>query len=219
MKAIVLNCPQCGAHLDSSRSLCEHCGTTVRLSDDKQHLIGTGISCPSCNTNNQFGDRHCGSCGEKLIVACPVPNCLEENNVWRKFCKKCGKEIIGFRVEMLEAAQAKYKEEMEKHLGEIERVLKELPKSKGRETSVKIFTWITGVIIALAFLLSGGKGWIGTILTLLIAWIISSNYHSTENYNLLCSLELHEEDVERLKQHYEANQAELAKIRLSPNKG
>lgn len=218
MKVIVLKCPQCGAHLESNRTLCEHCGTTVKLSDDRQHFIGTGIACPNCNTSNHVGDKHCGSCGEKLIAVCPVPNCLEENNVWRKFCRKCGKNIIGFHIEMLEAAQVTFKEEMQHHADEIDKIQKLLPNSKGRETAIKMVIWVIGAIIALAFWGGGKDGWIGAVITLIITGLIAGCYHSSEDYNLINSLELHKEDLERIKENYEINEMKLERIKSGPNK-
>lgn len=218
MKVIALKCPQCGAHLESNRTLCEHCGTTVRLSEDRQHFIGTGIACPNCNANNQIGDKHCGSCGENLIAVCPVPNCLAENNIWRKFCKKCGRNIVGFHIEMLEDAQAKFKEKMQHHLDEIDRIQKELPGSKGREIGIKLFIWIIGGLISLAFLGGGKDGWIGTVITLIITGLIAGCYHSSEDHNLLNSLALHKEDLERLQESYEINEMKIERIKSSANK-
>lgn len=213
MKIIALKCPQCGAHLESSRTLCEHCGTTVRLAEDKQKFIGTGIACPQCNANNQIDDKHCGSCGENLIAICPVPNCLAKNNIWRKFCKKCGRNIIGFHIEMLENAQAKFKEEIQHHAAEIDRIQKDLPASAGREKGIKIFIWIIGGLISLAFLANKDGGWVGTVITLIITGFIAGCYHSSEDHNLLNSLALHKEDLERLQENYEMNEMKLARIR------
>jgi hypothetical protein len=212
MKVIVLKCPACGAHLESNRTHCEHCGTAVKLSDDKKHFIGTGVSCPHCGEGNHIGDKHCGSCGAKLISICPVPNCHEENNVWRKFCRKCGRDIIGYHVEMLEITQATFYEELQQHSREIDRIQKELSGSKGRETGVKVTIWIIGGLISLAFL-SAQNGWIGTVITLIITGLIAGCYHSSENENLLNSLVMHQEDIERIQEHYETNQLKLERIK------
>jgi hypothetical protein len=214
MKVIALKCPECGAQLESSRTLCEHCGTTVRLAEDKQNFIGTGIACPQCNANNHIDDKHCGSCGENLMAVCPVPNCHTQNNIWRKFCKKCGRNIIGYHIEMLEDAQAKFNEEIQHHSAEIDRIQNDLPGSKGREKGIKIFIWIIGGLISLAFL-SGKNGWIGTVITLIITGLIAGSYHSSEAHNLLNSLVMHQEDIERIQECYETNQLKLERIKQS----
>ena len=212
MKVIVLQCPACGAHLDSNRTRCEHCGTTVKLSDDKQHFIGTGVSCPKCDATNHIDDKHCGSCSAKLISICPVPTCHEENNVWRKFCRKCGRDIIGYHVEMLEKAQAKYYEELQHHSSEIDRLQKEVSGCKGRTTGVKLLIWLIGGLISLAFL-SEKDGWIGTVITLIITGLIAVIYHSSEDDNLLNSLAMHQKDIERIQECYETNQLKLERIK------
>lgn len=212
MEIIVLKCPQCGAHLESNRTICEHCGSAVRLSDDKQQFIGTGVSCPNCGTNNNVGDKHCGSCGAKLIAICPVPNCHEENNIWRKFCKKCGKNIIGYHIELLETEQAKFSEELKYHTDEIDRIQSELDGSKGREIGVKLIILLVGIVISLAFL-SGKNGWIGALITMVIIGIIAGCYHSSEQSNLLNSLALHQEDKERIQESYESNHLKLERIK------
>jgi hypothetical protein len=217
MKVIVLKCPQCGAQIESSRTHCEHCGTTVKLDEDKQNFVGTGIACPQCNANNQINDKHCGSCGENLIAICPVPNCHTENNVWRKFCRKCGRNIIGFHIEMLENAQAQFKEKIQHHSAEIDRIQKDLPGSKGRETGIKLFILIIGVLISVAFL-SSNNNWTGVVITLIITGIIAGCYHSSEDHNLLNSLALHKEDLERLQQSYEINEMKLTHIKSGENK-
>ncbi len=211
MKVIALKCPQCGAHLESNRTLCEHCGTTVRLSDDKQHFIETGVACPNCGAINHIGDKHCGSCGVKLVSICPVPNCHEENSVWRKFCRKCGRDIIGYHIEMLEEAQAKFHEELQYHSDEIERIQKELSGSR-RETGVKLFIWIIGGLISLVFL-SVENGWIYTVITLIITGLIASCYHSSEDHNLRNSIAMHQGDLERIQQSLELNTSKLSQIR------
>lgn len=211
MKLIVLKCPACGAHLESNKTHCEHCGTTVKLSDDKQHFIGTGVSCPKCDAANHIGDKHCGSCGEKLISICPVPNCHEENSIWRKFCRKCGRDIVGHHLEMLEAAQAKFYEELQHHSSEIDRIQKVLSGSKVRESGVKLIIWIIGGLISLAFL-SGNNGWVGTVITLVITGFISWLYHSSEEDNLRNSLAMHQEDIERIQERHDTNQLKLERI-------
>lgn len=214
MKSIALKCPQCGANLEKKSNRCEFCGTNVKLSDDKQHFVGTGLSCPKCDFNNQIGDQYCGNCGCDLITVCPVPNCLEPNSIWRKFCKKCGCNIADKHIELLKTANEKYNKEIEYHSNEINRIKKCLPESRRREIVVKSLIGVTGGIIALFFLSIEDGGWVGTVITGLITAGIVAGYNSSEEYNLLASIAVHSDDLERVSEKHRINLQELKLLKL-----
>jgi|GEM_PF-3028373 len=209
MKSIALKCPQCGANLKEKCNRCEFCGTSVKLSNDKQHFVSIGLSCPECDANNQIDDKHCGNCGCDLVANCPVPNCLEPNSVWKKFCKKCGCNIAETRIGLLEEANRKFEKDIEYHLSEMKRIEKRLPESKSRETLVKFFIGVVGAIIAFAFLSAGDGGWIGTFIVGLITLGIVAGYKSSEEYNLLASMAVHQDDLERASDKREINSQKL----------
>lgn len=211
MKVVVLKCPQCGAQLESNRTLCEHCGTNVRLSDDKQQFVGLGIACPECGTTNQFGDKHCGGCGYSLISVCPIPSCHEENNVWRKFCRKCGRDIIGYHMKMFEDLQQSSREEMQHHQDAIDNIQQTLlPASKGRVLMARFIIGFAGALIAFAI----GNS-VGGVIALIITALVVYFYESSEIENLQSSLILHRNDLERLKENYQTSEAKLARIMAS----
>lgn len=218
MKSVVLQCPQCGAPLNSDSSRCEFCGTTVRLSEDRQHFIGVSVTCPNCNANNHIGDKHCGSCGASLVLACPMPNCQGENGVWRKFCKKCGRNIAETQMALLEEDRATCEREIEFHTQEIKQIENSLPESKNRELLVKSIIGIVGGLIGFAVLASAGKGQegsgatIGAIIIFAITAAIVWGYKSEEDYNLIASVVMHSEDLERLKKKHSDTVEKLVQL-------
>ena len=206
MKVSVLKCPQCGAPLEGNRTLCKHCGTTVRLSDDKQQFVGLGIACPECGATNQFDDKHCGGCGHALVSVCPDPSCHEDNNVWRKFCRKCGLDIIGYQTKIFEELQQSNIENMQHHQTAVDNIRHTLlPASKKRVLMAQFIIGFVGVAIAFAF-----GNWFGGIVVLIITALVVYLYESSEVENLQSSLRLHTDDLERLKEAYQASKEKLA---------
>jgi len=134
---------------------------------------------------------------------------LEPNSVWKKFCKKCGCNIAETRIGLLEEANRKFEKDIEYHLSEMKRIEKRLPESKSRETLVKFFIGVVGAIIAFAFLSAGDGGWIGTFIVGLITLGIVAGYKSSEEYNLLASMAVHQDDLERASDKREINSQKL----------
>ena len=223
MKSVALQCPQCGAPLNSESSRCEFCGTTVRLSEDRQHFIGVSVTCPNCNTNNHIGDKHCGSCGASLVLACSMPNCQGENSVWRKFCKKCGRNIAETQIALLEEDRATCEREIEFHTQEIKQIENSLPASKNRELLVKSIIGIIGGLIGFAILASAGKGQegsgatIGAIVVFIITALCVFGYNSEEEYNLVASAVTHNEDLERLQKKHSETVENLERLKKKPS--
>ena len=213
MKVFVLKCPQCGAQLEGNRTLCEHCGTSVRFSEEKQEFIGLGIACPKCRATNQHGDKHCGTCGEALIFLCPSPSCHEENNIWRKFCRKCGRDIVSFHISILEDFRRKANDEMQRHRMAIDNIKQTLPASEGRVLLVRSIIGVVGALVALALF---GVHWIWSLISAVIAALIVYFYESSEIDNFQSALALHANDLAQLQEKYEASEAELARLISSP---
>lgn len=74
-----MNCPKCGAQLDSNCIKCPVCGTRV------------GRLCPACKEYNYITTKVCTSCGETLLKLCP--KCGSVNQPSSKLCRKCGAEL------------------------------------------------------------------------------------------------------------------------------
>lgn len=209
MKLIVLKCPQCGAQLDGNSTRCDHCGTSVRLSEDKGELLGLGVSCPTCGSSNQAGDKHCGNCGEALTSVCPVPKCHEENVVWRKFCRKCGQDIIRYRISLLEKTRQKSFDEIQRHQLAISDLKQTLSASRGRATLVKSLIGVAGGLVAVGVMADSLI--IGTIIGVVIALIVF-NYESSETNNLESAMAQHSDDLLRFNEKYQASDAALKRL-------
>src|SRR5207342_1152049 len=53
---------------------------------------GTGMTCPSCGTENREGRKFCSECGTALASACP--SCGAPNEPGEKFCGDCGHALV-----------------------------------------------------------------------------------------------------------------------------
>ena len=213
MKPFVLKCPQCGAQLEGNRTLCEHCGTSVRLSEDQQELVGIGVACPRCAATNQHGDNHCGKCGEPLTYLCPSPSCHQENSVWRKFCRKCGRDIVSFQISLIEDTRQKSVNEMQRHQTAIDTINQTLPASRGRVLLVRSITGAVGALVALGFIAE--SHWIVGIICALVTAFVVHFYDSSEIENLQAALALHTDDLARLQEKHQASEAARARIKGS----
>jgi len=58
MNVETLNCPNCGAGVESDRTLCEFCRTRLKT-----------VACPDCLGLMFFGNKFCGHCGAEATVA------------------------------------------------------------------------------------------------------------------------------------------------------
>lgn len=115
-----LSCPNCGASIPDTSKACEHCGSRVILSDDRQKFVLAGTLCPKCGFDNKEQHRFCSKCGEKLFRECP--KCHKEIGLDSIHCSACGENIEGFERqrdidrEKLAASQKELKQLQEKLL-------------------------------------------------------------------------------------------------------
>ena len=86
-----LNCPNCGASIPDTSKACDHCGSRVILSDDRQKFVLAGTICPKCGLNNKDQNRFCSKCGDKLFKECP--KCHREIGLDSLHCPFCGDNI------------------------------------------------------------------------------------------------------------------------------
>ena len=102
-----LICPQCGSsdleEISWDRRRCRHCGTEMRLSDDRNRVELLQWVCPRCGTNNAVGTNFCRQCGEPLAVRCP--HCGQEEYIGSRFCPNCGRSLEGAPPVLEEPAQ------------------------------------------------------------------------------------------------------------------
>lgn len=61
-----LKCPNCGASISNTGTLCDYCGCRIVLSDDGTKLAPGGILCPRCGENHSQTERFCSKCGTAL---------------------------------------------------------------------------------------------------------------------------------------------------------
>lgn len=205
IKALSLNCPQCGAQLTRGAQACEHCGTSVRFSTDSGVFDATGIACPGCLTANSPDDKHCGGCGELIQTTCRTPNCHQVNSVLRAFCSKCGKDLATTRNEAERAAYETTQQRVEYHKSALAAMSGKVGLAKARATMVKSVILIGGLgcagiagVLLESFALAAGVG--------LITVLIWRFYESDEVRNLEKASKIHEDDLARAK-------AKLARMR------
>ncbi len=72
MKVEALNCPNCGAGVESDRSQCQFCKTRLKT-----------VACPKCFGLMFLGSKFCGHCG---AIAAPVEVSIDEP---RRRCPRC----------------------------------------------------------------------------------------------------------------------------------
>jgi Zn-finger nucleic acid-binding protein len=72
MKVEALNCPNCGAGVESDRSQCQFCKTRLKT-----------VACPKCFGLMFVGSKFCGHCG---AIAAPVEVSLDEESA---NCPRC----------------------------------------------------------------------------------------------------------------------------------
>ena len=204
---VALQCPQCGAGIDRTGTVCQYCGTTVRLSEDGRSLHVTGLRCTRCQTENEPGDKHCASCGEALTVTCPDLTCRQHNSVWRKFCLKCGQNIFELRFNLLQTSRNEAISALSQHKSEIEELMKALPTSKVRERLVQALIATAGGLVA--FLLLASDHPVVALVAAAISAVVVFAYASDEVRNLAASLTMHRADTERLQEQLQNADNEL----------
>jgi hypothetical protein len=65
-----LKCPNCGANISNTGSVCNYCGSRIVLSDDSMRLAPVGILCPHCGENDRQTERFCNKCGTAIPGNC-----------------------------------------------------------------------------------------------------------------------------------------------------
>lgn len=120
--------------------------------------------------------------------------------MWRKFCKKCGKDVLGFRIQLAEESLRTYELEVKIHQDAIKEIREILPSSKIRLIVVQALFILLGIIVSFAF-----DSWVVRIGGLSITCLFVYFYESSEIENLEKSLQMHAEDIDRLKEKSEAN--------------
>jgi len=198
IKAVSLNCPQCGAQLKRSDQACEHCGTSVRFSTERGAFDATGIACPACFTANSPDDKHCGGCGELIQTTCRTPNCHQVNSVWRAFCSKCGKDLAATRSEAERAAHETAAGAVAYHRLSLEEMDGKVAMARARAATVKSAILIGGLGFAAIVAVSNeslGLA-VGVALIVLLVWFC---YDSDEVRNLEKARKIHEDDLARAK--------------------
>lgn len=76
MKVEALNCPNCGAGVESDRSQCQFCKTRLKT-----------VACPKCFGLMFEGNKFCGHCG---AIAAPIEVALDEKN---GNCPRCSSDL------------------------------------------------------------------------------------------------------------------------------
>lgn len=196
IKAVSLNCPQCGAQLKRSDKACEHCGTSVRFSTERGAFDATGIACPACLTPNSPADKHCGGCGELIQATCQTPNCHQVNSVWRKFCSKCGKDLAATRSEAERAAYERAEQSVDYHKAALDTISGKVGLAKARAVTVKSGILIVG--LGFAGIVGASSESFGLAVGIgVIVVLIWSFYESDEVKNLEKARKIHEDDLAR----------------------
>ena len=62
-----LKCPNCGANISNTGTVCNYCGLRIVLSDDGMKSATLGILCPHCGENGRQTERFCSKCGTALL--------------------------------------------------------------------------------------------------------------------------------------------------------
>jgi Zn-finger nucleic acid-binding protein len=82
MKVETLNCPNCGAGVESDRSQCEFCKTRLKT-----------VACPKCLGLMFFGGRFCGHCGTEAVKA------QVADDEYRSVCPRCAVRLQNLKIE------------------------------------------------------------------------------------------------------------------------
>jgi hypothetical protein len=106
---VLLNCPACGAPLESGASHCTYCHARVQISADGTRVSIAGVVCQSCGWENAPDRLFCGQCGANLMEKCH--KCGKPNPIALKYCGRCGSDLAEARRQvverMAEAARSK----------------------------------------------------------------------------------------------------------------
>jgi hypothetical protein len=103
-----LKCPNCGANISDTGTVCNYCGCRIVLSDDGMKLAPVGVLCPDCGENNGQTERFCNKCGTALLRNCH--SCDEGIPTKSEHCPSSGNDDNSFQ-----------REEVVRELAELER--------------------------------------------------------------------------------------------------
>lgn len=82
MTVEALNCPNCGAAVESDRSVCEFCKTRLKT-----------VGCPKCLGLMFVGSKFCGHCG---AIAAPIEVAIESTT---GDCPRCREELETLKID------------------------------------------------------------------------------------------------------------------------
>jgi hypothetical protein len=99
-EVVLLNCPGCGAPLDTGASHCTYCGARVQISADGTRVFIAGMTCRACGWDNAADRLFCGQCGANLMERCH--KCGRPNAISLQYCGGCGMERGEARRQALE---------------------------------------------------------------------------------------------------------------------
>jgi hypothetical protein len=99
-EVVILNCPACGAPLQTGASHCSYCHARVQISADGTKVSIAGVVCQSCGWENAPDRLFCGQCGANLMEKCH--KCGKPNPIALKFCGGCGSELSEARRQVVE---------------------------------------------------------------------------------------------------------------------
>ena len=96
---VLLNCPACGAPLETPASHCTYCGARVQVSADGTRVFIAGIPCHDCGWENSLDRVVCGKCGVDLMEKCYT--CGKANPITVQYCGACGVDLKQARGQMV----------------------------------------------------------------------------------------------------------------------
>ncbi|MBN8581386.1 MAG: HEAT repeat domain-containing protein [Anaerolineae bacterium] len=93
MKLLSLNCPSCGAPIESIVNpnqpfVCKACNSTIVSTD---WTTSGELICSGCRTVNAGKNTYCDSCNARLQAGCPF--CYTQNSLSSRYCKQCGVDL------------------------------------------------------------------------------------------------------------------------------
>jgi hypothetical protein len=99
-KVTLLNCPGCGAPLETGSSHCTYCHARVHVSEDGTRVVIAGMTCHDCGWDNAPDRLFCGKCGANLMQKCY--KCGKANPIILQYCGACGSDLKEGRGEALD---------------------------------------------------------------------------------------------------------------------
>lgn len=98
-QVVLLNCPGCGAPLETGSSHCTYCHARVQISADGTRVFIAGMICQTCGWENAPDRLFRGQCGANLMEKCQ--KCGKPNPITLQYCGACGSDLDQARQQMV----------------------------------------------------------------------------------------------------------------------